>query len=337
MINDKAIAKAKYERELKFADEYTKHGFVKKTVEADGNCAFRAVCTLCLLVMALYGTDKFHFKLRQFVAEYLLAEMDFYKQFIVTPPGPEAYVRRLRTDGVWADDIELQIMAEIYDCSIEIYAESTTPIKIFNEKPQAISMRVRLHYLGSCHYDIIWDSRRTTHPLEGHAFGNIESESVDAARERNKKKTSALPKEQSPQNTASRLYFEKLMTKNIVQATTNSLSSLEQDFEQLTKGVIKEHDSHLSEEQILKSVMEQSLKDAYTNKNAGSTTNENTKNSGKPPASKVNMSLVIQLTSMGYQPMECQQAMNQLSSNATISQIIDRIEQNRENQLYLFY
>lgn len=139
-------------------------------------------------VMALYGTDKFHFKLRQFVAEYLQAEINFYKQFITTPPGPETYIRKLRTDGVWADDIELQIMSEIYDCSIEIYSESSNPIKIFNENPQAISMRVRLHYLGSCHYDIIWDSRRATHPLQGHAFGNIESASVEAARERNKKK-----------------------------------------------------------------------------------------------------------------------------------------------------
>lgn len=292
-------------------------------------------------MVALYGTDKFHFKLRQFVAEYLQAELDFYRQFITTPPGPENYIRRLRTDGVWADDIELQIMSEIYDCSIEIYADSTTPIKTFNENPQAISMRVRLHYLGSCHYDVIWDSRRTSHPLQGHAFGNLESASVEAARERNKKKAAGPGSKQEQAHapsSASRLYFEKQTAKNLVQAATNSLSTLERDFEQLTKGVINEHEAQMAEDQILKSVIAQSIKDAYSAEKGIESTTKLTKNpAAKPGDSKVSMSLMIQLTSMGYDPMESHKAISQLPATATISQIVDKIESNRDSQLYVFY
>lgn len=338
MISEQSLKKQQLERERKFEEEFTRHGFKKVPVEGDGNCAYRAVRKLCLLVMALYGTDKFHFKLRQFVAEYHQAEIGFYKQFISNPPGPETYIRRVRTDGVWADDIELQIMSEIYDCSIEIYSESTNPIKIFNENPKAINMRVRLHYLGSCHYDIIWDSRRTSYPLQGHAFGNVESSSVDHARERNKNKQMGAPHALSQDPTsASRLYFEKLMTKNLVQATTNSLSSLEKDFDDLTKGVMKEHETQMTEEEILKSVMAQSIKDAYSLEKPQSTSQYNKNTKIGTTAQKPNMGLIIQLTSMGYEPMECQRAMSQLPTTATISQIIDKIQSNRENQLLLFY
>lgn len=255
------------------------------------------------------------------------------------PAGPANYVSRIRTDGVWADDIELQVMSEIYDCSIEVYADSTNPIKIFNEKPQAIEMRVRLHYLGGCHYDVIWDSRRTTHPLQGHAFGNVESASIDLARERNRKKSSMMNQEPAHgPSQASRAFFEKTVKKNIVEATTNSLSTLEKDFEDLTKGVIREHETQMTEDELLKSVMAQSIKDAYAAPRQVPITAQNNKSSPSyPTPQKPNMAMIIQLASMGYDPMECQRAISQLPATATISQIIDKIETNRENQLYVFY
>ena len=46
MISDKELKKKKAERESKFVEEFTKHGFNKIQIEPDGNCAFRAVCII---------------------------------------------------------------------------------------------------------------------------------------------------------------------------------------------------------------------------------------------------------------------------------------------------
>lgn len=35
------------ERQAKFEEEYRKHGFTRIKIEADGNCAFRAVRNFC--------------------------------------------------------------------------------------------------------------------------------------------------------------------------------------------------------------------------------------------------------------------------------------------------
>ena len=293
------------------------------------------------LVIALYGNDKWHFELRQFVADYLQAEMKFYRQFITTPPGPEIYLRNIRADKVWADDIELQTISEIYDCSIEIYSSSTKPIKVFNENPTAISMRVRLHYVGNCHYDVIWDTKRNTYPLQNQYFGEIERSSVQSAKERSK------APESSPNHCgdltpsrASRLRFQKLYTKNIIEASNNSLSTLEKDFDWSTKQVMKEQESQMTEEEILKSVLAESMKDAYsaqkpsaTNPKSQFTTRNPITGETRPrPAAprQPDMALIIQLSSMGFSPAESARAISQLPTTATMSQIVDKIQDNRD-------
>lgn len=296
-------------------------------------------------VIALYGNDKHHFELRQFVADYLQAEMKFYKQFITNPPGPEAYVRNLRTEKVWADDIELQTMSEIYDCSIEIYADSTKPIKIFNENPQAITMRVRLHYVGRCHYDVIWDTRRNNYPLQNHYFGEIERVSVLSAQQRCKtpESVSKGSSELSAPTRASRLHFEKVLTKHMIQAAHNSLSTLEKDFDRSSKEVMREQETQMTEEEILKAVMAQSIKDAYSSQKKP--TNSQQKMTTTNPitgevrcrevAAKPDLALVIHLTSMGFNIQEINKAICQLPTTATLSQVVDKIQENREFCLYL--
>lgn len=289
--------------------------------------------------MALYGTDRSFHAFRQHVADYLEAEISFYKQFITNPPGPEGYVRNLRKDGVWADDIELQVMSEIYDCSIEVYSESTTPLKVFNEAPKAIQMRVRLHYLGGCHYDLIWDPRRTSYPLQGQNFGSIEAASVAKAKDRLKKPQVAAPKPQFSETAlASRYRFERFMTKSMAQGVVNSLSTLEQDFDKLTKDVMKEQEVQMTEDEILKKVMAESLKTAYPVQKQGQA-GVSAPHSAKRDVAmlKDRVALIMQLESMGYQVAECQAALTQLHGTPTISQVIDKIIANREKQLYLFY
>jgi len=131
----------------------------------------------------MYGDDRKYLELKNFVADYLKAELGFFKQFITDPHGPEHYISQVRKDGVWADNIEIQIMAELYDCRIELFTTSRVPIKVFNEKPEAIKIPLRLFYLQKCHYEVIWDPKRA-HPLQGHVFGVLERAGVEAAEDR---------------------------------------------------------------------------------------------------------------------------------------------------------
>lgn len=135
------------------------------------------------IVFCLYGDDSYHLELRNFVADYLKAEMAFFRQFISDPHGPEHYLREIRKDGVWADDLEIQIISELYDCRLEIYSTSNKPIKMFNDKPQAFNIPFRLFYVQKCHYDVIWDPKRL-HPLKNHKFGEFETEALQAAQHR---------------------------------------------------------------------------------------------------------------------------------------------------------
>ncbi len=172
------------------------------------------VCFIINLVFCLYGDDSHHLELRNFVADYLKAEMTFYKQFLTDQYGPEHYVREMRKDGVWADDLEIQIISELYDCRFEIYSTSNKPIKMFNDKPQAFKIPFRLFYVQQCHYDIIWDPKRP-HPLKGNRFGEFELIALDAAQHRDanqKKNPTATPpnsKSNSSPSRESRTMFEK--------------------------------------------------------------------------------------------------------------------------------
>lgn len=97
--------------------------------------------------------------------------------------GFEPFHEKVLTDGYWADNIEIQIIAELYDVRIEIYTTSRTPIKVFNEKPKTIKFPLRLFYLQQSHYELIWDPKRPN-PLKMHAFGLIETAAVESAETR---------------------------------------------------------------------------------------------------------------------------------------------------------
>jgi OTU-like cysteine protease len=144
-------------------------------------CIGQSVELLLNTVKGLYGHDGNHMELRQYVFRYLKAEKLFFSQFMTIPF--DNYVKNLLTDGHWADNIEIQIIAELYDVRVEIYTTSRSPIKVFNEKPQAIKFPLRLFYLQQAHYELIWDSKRS-HPLGMHNFGLIETAAVESAESR---------------------------------------------------------------------------------------------------------------------------------------------------------
>ena len=43
MIDERTLKKQQLEKERKFEEEFTRHGFKKIKIEGDGNCAYRAV------------------------------------------------------------------------------------------------------------------------------------------------------------------------------------------------------------------------------------------------------------------------------------------------------
>lgn len=165
------------------------------------------------LVWCIYGRDEQYMELKNNVADYLKAELEFFRQFISDPEGPAHYISEIRRNGVWADNIEIQIIAELYDCRIELFTTSREPLKVFNEKPEAIKTPLRLYYLQKCHYEVIWDPKRV-HPFQGQVFGAFERVAVEAAQDR--KQSSLNPslartvsgKSQSPSK-ESREFFEK--------------------------------------------------------------------------------------------------------------------------------
>jgi hypothetical protein len=162
-----------------------------------------------MAVHALYGEETNHLNLRGFVADYLKLEAGFFGQFIDHPKGPAHYIGEVRKDGVWADNLEIQVVSELYDCRVEIFTTSRTPVKVFNEHPEAIKVPVRLLYLQQSHYELIWDPRRK-HPLASQAYGLIEQAGLEAARERDRGRTDDSRVSSDQPTFQSRIYFEKL-------------------------------------------------------------------------------------------------------------------------------
>lgn len=146
-------------------------------------CTGLFVVLLLYPVMALYGYDDNYMQLRHYVSRYLKAERKFFSQFMTVPF--DAYIKNLLKDGQWADNIEIQVISELYDVRVEIYTTARQPIKIFNEKPQAIKFPLRLFYLQQAHYELIWDPKRQ-HPLSATQFGLIETTAVESAESRDK-------------------------------------------------------------------------------------------------------------------------------------------------------
>lgn len=146
--------------------------------------------------------------LRAYVAEYLKSELDFFKPFITDPEGVQHYLNQLRTNGVWADDLEIQVVSEMYDCKIEIFTTSSNPVKIFNENPSAIRSSMALFYLQKSHYDVIMKPNYHF-PLGGHQFGLHEQNAIDCSKEK-KGLVNSPGDEEKPNRTASRIGFEKL-------------------------------------------------------------------------------------------------------------------------------
>ena len=132
-INKKLFKNRKFvqlnqNQENKFRKNISNMHLFIKDIKGDGNCMFRAISD------QVYGNEEKYDIVRQKCMDYLLIERDFFEQFVEGGKnGFDEYIEMKRKNGVWGDDIELQALSEIYNRPIEIYSNSTKPLKTFHE------------------------------------------------------------------------------------------------------------------------------------------------------------------------------------------------------------
>lgn len=100
------------------------------------------------------------------------------------------------------------------------------------------------------------------------------------------------------------------MKLRLVEASKNSLATLDQDFERNTKGVMREQDAAMTEDQLMKSAMEQSLKEYKT---------PATGYSAGPNALK----LVLQLKQLGFTSDQATRAIKACPPPHSIDQLLN--------------
>ena len=169
-INKKLFKNRKFvqlnqKQENKFRKNISNMHLFIKDIKGDGNCMFRAISD------QVYGNEEKYDLLRQKCMDYLLIERDFFEQFVEGGKnGFDEYINMKRKNGVWGDDIELQALSEIYNRPIEIYSNSTKPLKTFHENKNEFKregnekinndcndfvMPIRISYHGKNHYNSI--------------------------------------------------------------------------------------------------------------------------------------------------------------------------------------
>ena len=127
-----------------------------RVVRGDGNCLFRAISD------QVYGTDKHYDILRRYCMDYLVIKKRYFEPYIDEEFG--GYIKDKRRDTVWGDDVEIEILSEIYNRPVEIYRGNNIPLKTFHENNSSKNeindynfslTPIRLSYHRKNHYNSI--------------------------------------------------------------------------------------------------------------------------------------------------------------------------------------
>lgn len=121
--------------------------FLVREQAQDGNCLFRSFSD------QLYGTPEHHALVRDRCSKYIAGERGYFEQFVAEPF--DEFLARIRREGEWGDDVEIEALSEIYDCRVEIYGGgSRTVMRTFHEACDAERPHpIRLQYEGQSHYN----------------------------------------------------------------------------------------------------------------------------------------------------------------------------------------
>lgn len=145
-------------------------GYEVKKMMGDGNCLFRAVAD------QVYGDSELYDLVRQMCIDYMEQERDHFSQFITE--GFTSYCKRKRRDKVYGNNVEIQVMCEMYNRPIHIYSYTTEPINIFHGSYNTDTPPIRLSYHQGNHYNSLVDPRRLAIGA-GLGFGSLHGTNAD--------------------------------------------------------------------------------------------------------------------------------------------------------------
>jgi hypothetical protein len=61
--------------------------------------------------------------------DYIELQKEFFQNFVPENyPSIDHYIEHKRKLGVWGDNIEVQVLAELYSAQIEVYAYGSAPM-----------------------------------------------------------------------------------------------------------------------------------------------------------------------------------------------------------------
>ena len=106
------------------------------------------------------------------------------------------------------------------------------------------------------------------------------------------------------------------MKKQLIEASRDSLYTLESDFQRSSKALMQEQETQLLDAQLLETALKESLQSAPPKSSA-------------PKKPKPSLETILKMSSMGYSPEEVLAAFH--PNEAGVEGMIDRILQAREN------
>ena len=92
--------------------------------------------------------------------DYLEHEKEFFANYVPEEyDNIDEYIRHKRKNAVWGDNIELQVLGEMYGVRIEIYAYDNVPnfvagVGIEDDRVLRLSYHSNSHYNSIVHKDI---------------------------------------------------------------------------------------------------------------------------------------------------------------------------------------
>jgi hypothetical protein len=121
-------------------------GYRRREIPPDGNCLYRACAEICL------GSQSKAELVRKTTRDYVCANRARFEHFV--DEDFEVYVEKLSRDGHWGSDLELQVIAEIFETRFSIYQASQPKFTIEPGAGTRIRREAALWFSHSNHYDV---------------------------------------------------------------------------------------------------------------------------------------------------------------------------------------
>ncbi|GBF88560.1 hypothetical protein Rsub_01275 [Raphidocelis subcapitata] len=116
-------------------------------ITADGNCMFRAAAD------QLHGEEGRHEALRQRACDLMEARQGEFEPFVEDDQAFDAYLKRMRKDGVWGGHLELFALSHVAGANIFVYQEGQPRWTVKTAPDDAPSLHLSYH--GQEHYNSV--------------------------------------------------------------------------------------------------------------------------------------------------------------------------------------